>query len=309
MFRVANFAQQQLNMANIMRTQSHVADTHIQISSGKKSQDYATISTNSFELVSIERSIDRTVQFKENIDRTQMRLEVMESSIATMSDRATEVLSIISQALSGDNMADIPLQQFATTFSTEVEALLNTQIEGRYLFSGTQTDTVPVDINDAAYTPQAGLPGTFTADTGYYQGDTAILSVRADDNFELDYGITADDTAFEELLRALSYMDYAGANSDITVLEESFSLMKSALDGAERSTGSNRRQLKGPVEDQRGPRRLPDPCREHGIGDRRCRYRAGDDGNVICRGTASGFLPGVVPDLKPQPASVSLIDR
>jgi len=231
MFRVANFAQQQLNMANIMRTQSSVADTHVQISSGKKSQDYATISSNSFELVSIERSIDRTVQFKENIDRAQMRLEVMESSIATMSDRATEVLSIISQGLSGDNMADLPLQQFATTFSTEVEALLNTQVEGRYLFAGTATDTIPVDITDAAYTPQAGLPGTFTADTGYYQGDTAVLSVRADDNFELDYGITADESAFEELLRALSYMDYAGANSDVTVLEESFSLMKSALDG------------------------------------------------------------------------------
>jgi len=231
MFRVADFAQYQLNMANIMRTQSNVAETHIQISSGKKSQDYASIATNSFELVSIERSLDRTVQFNKNIDRAQMRLEVMESSIATMTDRATEVLSIISQGLSGDNMDDLPLQQFAASFSTEIEALLNTQIEGRYLFAGSQTNTIPVDLSDPAYTPQAGLPGTFTADTGYYQGDTAILSIRADDNFELDYGITADESAFEELLRALSYMSYAGANSDITVLEESFSLMKSALDG------------------------------------------------------------------------------
>ena len=93
------------------------------------------------------------------------------------------------------------------------------------------TDTIPADLSDAAYIPQAGLPGTFTADTGYYQGDNLTLSIRADDNFELDYGITADNTAFEELLRSLAYMDYAGANSDIPVLEESFRLMKSALDG------------------------------------------------------------------------------
>ena len=48
MFRVADYAQNQLNMANIMRTQSSVADTHLQISSGKKSQDYASIAKESF---------------------------------------------------------------------------------------------------------------------------------------------------------------------------------------------------------------------------------------------------------------------
>ena len=137
-------------------------------------------------------------------------------------------------------MADIPLQQFATTFQTEIEALLNTQIEGRYVFAGSMTDTVPADLSDVAYTPQAGLPGTFTADTGYYQGDNLTLSIRADDNFELDYGITADNTAFEEMLRSLAYMDYAGANSDIPVLEESFRLMKSALTGAGSAWGSSR---------------------------------------------------------------------
>jgi flagellar hook-associated protein 3 FlgL len=55
--------------------------------------------------------------------------------------------------------------------------------------------------------------------------------VRADETFETTYGITADEPAFEELLRALSYMSYAGANLDGTVLEEAYTMMKSAVDG------------------------------------------------------------------------------
>jgi flagellar hook-associated protein 3 FlgL len=45
------------------------------------------------------------------------------------------------------------------------------------------------------------------------------------------YGITADEPAFEEMLRAFAYMSYAGANQDGAVLQESFARMKAAVDG------------------------------------------------------------------------------
>src|SRR3546814_1548448 len=108
----------------------------------------------------------------------------MESAVGTMVDRATEVLSIISSAMSGENIQDVPLDTFSATFLAEIESLLNTQHEDRYLFAGSQTNTRAVDLSDAAYTPQAGLPGTFTADRDYYQGDTLQLSVRSAETFE-----------------------------------------------------------------------------------------------------------------------------
>src|SRR3546814_8053110 len=112
------------------------------------------------------------------------------------------------------DLQDVPLYTFSATFLAEIESLLNTQHEDRYLFAGSQTNTRAVDLSDAAYTPQAGLPGTFTADLDYYQGDTLQLSVRSAETFETTYGITADEPAFEELLRALAYMGYAGTNQD-----------------------------------------------------------------------------------------------
>lgn len=231
MFRVANFGQHQLTLAYTMRTQGNVAERQIEIASGKRAQQYSSISSDSSELVNIERSVVRTEQFNRNIDQALTRLGVMESSVAIMVQRATEVLAIMSSAISGENINDVPLQEFASTFLAEMESLLNTQHEDRYLFAGSQTDNPAVDLTDAAYTPQAGLPGLFTADFDYYQGDTLQLAVRTDETFETTYGITADESAFEEMLRAFAYMDYAGANLDIPVLTESFTMMKSAVDG------------------------------------------------------------------------------
>lgn len=231
MFRVANFAQHQLTMSYTMRTQSALAERQIEIASGKRAQFYSSISTQSSELVNVERSVARTTQFNRNIDTALTRLGVMESSVGTMVQRATEVLSIMSSAMSGENISDVPLEEFASTFLAEAESLLNTQHEDRYLFAGSQTNNPAVDLSDPAYTPQAGLPGLFTADTGYYQGDTLQLSVRTAETFETTYGVTADEPAFEQMLRALSYMDYAGANQDGAVLEQAYTMMKSAVDG------------------------------------------------------------------------------
>ena len=230
MIRVANLAQFELTMANIQRTQSALASNQIQLATGKKAQTYSEISTQSSELVSLERSVERGEQFKVNINDATTKLNTVDSSLSVMVERATEVKSIISNALSGDNIKDLPLQQLATTFSTEVANLLNTQLGGQYVFAGSLTDTAPVDLTDPAYTPQAGLPGVFAPDTNYYQGDNYVRSVRADDNFQLSYGINADHPAFEQLLRALSYLDYAGANQDPNVLAQSFQLAESAID-------------------------------------------------------------------------------
>src|SRR5690606_14710223 len=231
MFRVANFAQYQLTQSYAMRTQSSLAERQIQIASGKQAQHYSAISQKASELVNVERSVVRTIQFNRNIDQALTRLGIMESAVGTMVGRATEVLAVMASAMSGTNMQDVPLAEFAATFLSEVEALLNTRHEDRYLFAGSRTDSPAVDLSDPDYTPQAGLPGTFTADFDYYQGDNLQFTVRSAETFETPYGVTADEPAFEQLLRSLSYMSYAGANQDRAVLEEAYALMKSALNG------------------------------------------------------------------------------
>jgi flagellar hook-associated protein 3 FlgL len=218
MIRVADWAQFQFTMANIQRSQSTLATNQIQIATGKKAQSYSEIAPQSAELVSLERSLERGDQFVSNIDLALGRLGVMDSTFAALQDRAINLKSVISQGLSGDNITEVPLQQFAATFSDEVASLLNTQLAGQYIFSGSVTDQPAVDLSDADYDPQAGLPGSFAPDADYYQGDDFKHSVRADEGYEVAYGITADDPAFEQMLRALS-------------LEQALNLIDGAIDG------------------------------------------------------------------------------
>ncbi len=231
MFRVASYAQHLQNMSFISRTQSDVASTQIQIASGKKAQQYAEISRRTSELVGLERSVALKEQYQSNIGQALSRLEMMETSVTTLVERTTDMIGIASQGLSANFINDLPLEEFAATFSEEIASVLNTRLSGRYLFAGSKTDVPPVDLTDPNYTPQAGLPGTFTADFDYYQGDDVELSIRVDETFETTYGVTANDPTFEQLLRAVSYIDYAGANGDKAVLEQAYDMLQTALDG------------------------------------------------------------------------------
>ena len=47
------------------------------------------------------------------------------------------------------------------------------------------------------------LPGPSVANTGYYQGNDYTQSVESVDGFTLNYGVKADNAAFEKVMRAL----------------------------------------------------------------------------------------------------------
>ncbi|WP_343559794.1 flagellin [Kiloniella sp. b19] len=229
--RIATYAQNQTLQNNIAQTQNEVNRTAIQVSSGKVTQEYSGIASRALEVSLFEEDRRLTEQYAQNITVTRTRLQTVDSRLESLTDLATQLLGQIQSALNGNNLAEVGFDSVAKSYQAEVVALLNGQQEGRYLFSGNQTDTLPVDVTDPAYTPQAGLPGTFTADTDYFQADSSQLSIRIDESTELQYGIAANEPAFEQLLRAISYMEYAGANQDKSVLTQSFSLIQSSLDG------------------------------------------------------------------------------
>ena len=73
---------------------------------------------------------------------------------------------------------------------------LNAELDGRHLFAGSRTDAEPV-VLDPAFSA-FGAP-----DDTYYQGDAVELTVRADVDYDLTYGMTADREGFQELIGAL----------------------------------------------------------------------------------------------------------
>ena len=97
------------------------------------------------------------------------------------------------------------------------------------MFSGARTTSAPVDIGSVTY---AAATSPSTADTSYYQGDDEAASVRVSDSQTASYGVTANNTAFEQALRA---MNLVANNSPLSTdtLNEALDLAASAVDAVE----------------------------------------------------------------------------
>ena len=204
--RVTTAAQHDLMMTNIRALQQRVADTMIQASSGKVSQQYSGIAADSKRLVGLEATDASLKQYVANNTLVDQRLQTMETNTGQLMDIASQLKSLLVQATSSGNAQNMGLDNTAKTLLDQVGALLNVQVDGRYLFAGSATNTAPVDL-----TALAAPPGTYpsTADTTYYQGDNVTLSTKAGPNLDISYGVNADEGGYEELIRSLNLVKTA----------------------------------------------------------------------------------------------------
>ncbi len=230
MTRVADFAQHALLQSFIQNTQSRVFETQVQIASGRTAQRFSKIAESASRLLNLENARSRSGEFLKNIDLVDSRLQTVETNTRQILNAATDFRTLLVNALNLSNAADLNLPTEATNVIGTVTGLLNVKQDGRFLFAGSRTDTRPVDPNDPDYFNP--VPGAFptSADTAYYQGDAQKLSVRVDEQFQIQYGITADDPAFEEVLRALKLVENAGVPPDRARLEEALRVITQAID-------------------------------------------------------------------------------
>lgn len=224
--RVANLAQYQRNISYILDTETRLNNAQLQLSSGQKSANYTGIAGDVRRLVNVQDSYVQSKQYTSTNSLTDQRLQIMESSVAQIFDVLTNYKSLLVNGLNAQNSADLAMPTQAQSMLDEIASLLNVQDDGRYLFSGSRTDTAPVD--------QSGLPAAYTIPSasgdaiGYYQGDSTTLSVQADVSYSIDYGINANESGFEEAIRSLHEV-IIGTPNDKTTMQDALSIVSQAL--------------------------------------------------------------------------------
>ena len=97
---------------------------------------------------------------------------------------------------------------------------LNVNFDGRYVFSGTASNSKPVpNINVAPVV-------NGVADANYYAGSPESSGMRADENIEYDFPVRADDPAFQKIYAAAHSAMKAFAAGDMDGLRRSLDLMQ-----------------------------------------------------------------------------------
>jgi flagellar hook-associated protein 3 FlgL len=205
MDRIGSFAAQSFTLQRNLETQARLDARQIQISSGKTAQAYDGIARDARRLEGLETRHAQNAAFTDAITRTDQRLQEMESAVGNMFETATEFRTLLMDAGSGGKLDTTNIVDQAQHMLESVASDLNVQMHGRFLFAGSATDTQPVDINVGSFTP---------GNTDYYQGNGDTLSVRAAQDLDLDYGVTAADGGFRDLLGALKRIaDTGGLNN------------------------------------------------------------------------------------------------
>lgn len=224
--RVATFGISEQMIAAALRTQSVMAEQQLQEASGQVSLDFAGYGSSTQQILNLQVSVSRSQSYIDAATQAGSKIEVMYSTVNSVADLLTEFRSLLTAASNTVSTDATSVTQSAQNLLEEMAALLNTQYSGSYLFGGARSNEAPVDIASGTY---AAATSPSVADTSYYQGDQEIASVRVSDSKTVSYGVTADNTAFEQALRAMNLVVNNSPLSTDT-LNEALELATSAID-------------------------------------------------------------------------------
>lgn len=200
--RVATFAQSNKMIADAMRVETVMANKQIQESSGVVSNDFGGYGSDAQHLVNLQVSVTRAQSYIDAATLADSKVQVMYSAVGSMTDILTQLRSQLSAASTGSSTEANSVITTAQQMLEEMGSLMNTQYDGQYVFAGGKTDAAPVDL-----TSFSSGSGSLTAtDTSYYNGDDEIASVRVGSDETVSYGVTADNSAFEEVMRVLKFV-------------------------------------------------------------------------------------------------------
>lgn len=200
--RVATFAQSNKMIADAMRVETVMANKQIQESSGVVSNDFGGYGSDAQHLVNLQVSVTRAQSYIDAATLADSKVQVMYSAVGSMTDILTQLRSQLSAASTGSSTETNSVITTAQQMLEEVGSLMNTQYDGQYVFAGGKTDAAPVDL-----TSFSSGSGSLTAtDISYYNGDDEIASVRVGSDETVSYGVTADNSAFEEVMRVLKFV-------------------------------------------------------------------------------------------------------
>jgi flagellar hook-associated protein 3 FlgL len=227
--RVATYTNHTLLSDQAIRNAARVTDLQTQASSGYKSRDYAGIADSAQRLLNLEGEYTRTEQYLRNTTQAKLRMQSMETAVESMMTIATQMKTLLIQAASAEQAADVNVKAQATQALEQVADLLNTNLDGRYLFAGGRSEEPAVDLekmsapdNYISDDDNDLASGTTLASLSVTTGQLQIVSTDVDGNSvttNVNYNAATDDIS--DILDAINSVTTNGAIASLRTLGDS----------------------------------------------------------------------------------------
>src|SRR5689334_7465104 len=120
--------------------QQRMTDYGEQVASGKKSSVYGGLGTDARQSISLRGEVSELETYQKNIDTVKLRISSSVETMGSIKDIAANVRDQLTK-LSGNPPPDQKVvNDIARRGYDEVAQLLNTKVEGRYIFAGSDVD-------------------------------------------------------------------------------------------------------------------------------------------------------------------------
>ena len=209
MNRISTAATYNSALLNILSAQNRQTEAQNQVSTGKIATDLKGYGTKADALTGARSLKSRIDTHLENAKTLNSTLTIQDQALNQLSNAAKEARAAIAEAVATGSAAGL-METLKGKLGEAADAL-NSQFQGRYLFSGAETATRPFIADDLAdLTAAPTIPDLFDNDT--------IKQVdRLDDNLTVETGFLASDLA-TPLMTALKAVQtfHAGGGGPLT---------------------------------------------------------------------------------------------
>lgn len=164
-----------------MRTQVDLVKAQKEMDTGRVADLGLALGANTSQSVNFHRDLDRLNGIVDTNALVAARLTSTQDALGQIVATAQSLISSMTVAVSGD-MADSVASESGRAALQSLTSLLNSSLNGEYLFAGTNTDVKPLNDYLAASSPaKAAFDAAFLAHFGFDQNDPAAANISQAD--------------------------------------------------------------------------------------------------------------------------------
>jgi flagellar hook-associated protein 3 FlgL len=203
-------------LSDLQQVQQRLSEAQNQVSSGKRITKPSDDPTGAERATRLRADLDSNAAYRTSVDDAKSWLDATDTGLSSLNDIVQTVRGLVVQAANGSTSpsARLSIKAQIDELTKEAKSTLNMAYDGRYLFSGTATDTPPYDLTSA--TPDA------------YQGDANAVVRQIGPNTSVQVNVTADDVLGGFLTTLNNISSHLAAN-DGTALSNDIADVDTAL--------------------------------------------------------------------------------
>jgi flagellar hook-associated protein 3 FlgL len=173
---VSSLSVSQAMRYSTMRSQSELVNAQKEQDTGKVADSGLALGARTAETVTFARDLDRLNGIVDSNGLVSSRLSATQDALTNITGAAQEFLGVLTASSSGDATQSVTRDSGRTALAA-LTSILNTPINGEYIFAGINTDVKPLDSFEAGSSAKTAFDTAFQTYFGFSQNDPQAANI------------------------------------------------------------------------------------------------------------------------------------